>query len=240
MTTELEEERDFLLRSLEDLEAERAAGDISDADYAALRDEYTARAADVLRALSDGPGRDFASGGDAIPHRGRRVVAAAAVVAVAVLLGVLVASRSGERLPGQPSSGTVEAGPAEQVNQARTLVAEGKAGEALRLYQRVLDDDPHNAAALADIGWLLHQSGRPEDALAYLDRAVAADPRYADAHFFRGVVLWKAKGDAVAGADELRLALANDPSPELRETASAFLREAEAAAGGAAGPQPPG
>lgn len=45
------DERAFLLRSLRDLEEERAAGDIDDADYQALRSRYTARAAAVLRAL---------------------------------------------------------------------------------------------------------------------------------------------------------------------------------------------
>ena len=49
--TELEEERDFLLRSLDDLDQERAAGDIDEADYQALHDDYTARAARVLRHL---------------------------------------------------------------------------------------------------------------------------------------------------------------------------------------------
>lgn len=48
----LEEEREFFLRSLQDLEAERAAGDIDEVDYLALRDDYTARAAEVLRQLS--------------------------------------------------------------------------------------------------------------------------------------------------------------------------------------------
>ena len=43
MTTGLDEERDFLLNSLRDLEAERNAGDITEADYIALRDDYTAR-----------------------------------------------------------------------------------------------------------------------------------------------------------------------------------------------------
>jgi hypothetical protein len=47
---ELDDERAFLLASLEDLERERAAGDIGDADYALLRDRYTRRAAEVLRA----------------------------------------------------------------------------------------------------------------------------------------------------------------------------------------------
>ncbi len=48
----LEEERDFLLRSLEDLEAEHQAGDLDDGDYVTLKDDYTARAARVLRALN--------------------------------------------------------------------------------------------------------------------------------------------------------------------------------------------
>jgi len=48
---ELEEERDFLLRSLDDLDRERTAGDLDPADYMALKDDYTARAAAVLRAI---------------------------------------------------------------------------------------------------------------------------------------------------------------------------------------------
>ena len=41
----LEEERKFLLDSLRDVERERAAGDIDDADYATLKSGYTQRAA---------------------------------------------------------------------------------------------------------------------------------------------------------------------------------------------------
>ena len=47
----LEEERDFLLRSLDDLEEEYAAGDVEEDDYRALRDDYTQRAATVLRSI---------------------------------------------------------------------------------------------------------------------------------------------------------------------------------------------
>jgi hypothetical protein len=49
----LEEERDFLLRSLEDLEREYAAGDVDDSDFEELKDDYTARAAAVIRAIED-------------------------------------------------------------------------------------------------------------------------------------------------------------------------------------------
>ena len=50
----LEEERAFLLRSLTDLEREYEAGDVDDQDYVALKDDYTARAAGVLRAIEAG------------------------------------------------------------------------------------------------------------------------------------------------------------------------------------------
>ncbi|MCU1495802.1 MAG: cytochrome c biosis factor [Acidimicrobiaceae bacterium] len=49
---DLAEERDFLLRSIEDLEREHAAGDVDDADYAALRAGYVGRAAATLREIS--------------------------------------------------------------------------------------------------------------------------------------------------------------------------------------------
>ena len=50
---ELEEERDFLLRSLDDLEAEREAGDLEPDDYETLRDDYTRRAAAILRSIEE-------------------------------------------------------------------------------------------------------------------------------------------------------------------------------------------
>ena len=50
-TADLVEERDYLLRSIEDLEREHAAGDIDDADYRNLRAGYVERAAAAIRAL---------------------------------------------------------------------------------------------------------------------------------------------------------------------------------------------
>ncbi|MDQ6616327.1 MAG: hypothetical protein M3083_16690, partial [Actinomycetota bacterium] len=52
----LRQEREFLLRSLADLDAEYEAGDIEEKDYRSLTDDYTARAAAVLRAI-DGSAR---------------------------------------------------------------------------------------------------------------------------------------------------------------------------------------
>ena len=47
----LEEQRDFLLRSIEDLDRELAAGDLDADDHRTLRDDYTARAAALIRSI---------------------------------------------------------------------------------------------------------------------------------------------------------------------------------------------
>jgi len=52
----LEQEREFLLRSLADLDAEFEAGDIEEDDYRSLTDDYTARTAAVLKAIQAASG----------------------------------------------------------------------------------------------------------------------------------------------------------------------------------------
>ncbi len=62
---ELEAERDFLLRSLRDLRAEREAGEIEEADFIALSESYTARAGRALRRLQELDQAGVGSVGDA-------------------------------------------------------------------------------------------------------------------------------------------------------------------------------
>ena len=104
MSDDLRHEQQFLLRSLRDLDNEREAGDIDDADYAALRDGYIARTAAITRELE---GVEVAT--PAVP-RGwvRRILVIVCVVAVGAGAGIWVARQSGQRLPGQSSSGAIE------------------------------------------------------------------------------------------------------------------------------------
>ncbi|MEN9504759.1 MAG: hypothetical protein RI958_685, partial [Actinomycetota bacterium] len=147
----LEEERRFLLRSLDDLERERAAGDVDDDDYLTLRDGYVARAAAVLRSID--------AGRAALPPRRRvsRVVIAAwvvGVVAVASLSGWLVARSSGQRLSGQVMTG----GEVDEIGvalaEARSLLGSDPL-RASELYADVLSRDPSNAEARTYTAWLL-------------------------------------------------------------------------------------
>jgi tetratricopeptide (TPR) repeat protein len=248
---DLQQERDFLLRSLSDLERERAAGDMEEADFLALRDGYTARAAAVLRALeaarvsapaSDGsPGRKAA----AVSPRRRRflrpVLAATLVGAVAALAGLLVAASAGDRLPGQTVSGGPSVGEIDRLAQARSLLSQGKTVEAIKKYDEVLRTDPRQPEALAYRGWLLRLAGVAASAPQLVDRgqqsveaAIASDPSYADAHFFRGVILLEDRNQPASAVTELRLFLTTNPPQALRSAVEEVLNRALAASG-----QPP-
>jgi tetratricopeptide (TPR) repeat protein len=223
--TELDEERHFLLRSLRDLEREHAAGDIDETDYATLKDDYTARAAAVLRALEDG-GDDVAP----IPAPRRRTwIAVVAVVALALVAGALVARSSGERVAGRPSSGNIRESSGDLLAQARQLVGEGKAVEAVKLYDKVLADDPRNAEAWTYRGWIIRLAGLPDKGLESIDKGIAADPGYPDAHFFKGVILFRDRNDPAAAIPELQAFLATNPAPEMKTAVEGVLQEAQSA-----------
>ncbi|MBW3626597.1 MAG: tetratricopeptide repeat protein [Actinobacteria bacterium] len=245
----LEAERDFLLRSIEDLEAERAAGELDDARYRELLDRYTARAAAVLRSLEGGD----PPGPATPPAPGRRgLLAGAAVVAVAAVAGVLLASSLGLRQPGQTVTGNDQSGAdpgaafARQVElapddidarlaYARFLLASDRPVDALREFDTAARLDPGNAEAHAYGGWILSLAGLYDEALSRLDAAVAADPEYPDAHFFRGMALREGRDDAAGAAEELRTYLALAPDGPLREQVEAVLAEMEAGAGESGG-----
>ena len=249
---ELAEERDFLLRSLRDLEAERSAGDVDDHDYAVLAEGYTARAAAVLRAL-DGRRAAADSGDETVPAvspplrsrlRPRTVIVAAVVVVFAVAAGILVARNAGQRLPGQTVSGST---PGSQVPQLLAkAAADVQANDilgALKTFQQVLAIDPRNVEALAGQGWLVAITGNTAHDRSLLDRGLASirsaeqiDPSYPSAHFFAGSILLD-EGDAKGAVTEFQQYLTADPSSPQAALVRKDLQTAQALA---AGTLPPG
>lgn len=247
----LEEERDFLLRSLEDLEREREAGDVDDADYRTLKDGYTSRAADVLRQLSAGDrSSDIdavlgAGGGDASRaaprRRGPAIVAwVAGIVAVAVLAGWLVARYSGERLPGQIASGNIESDSVSGfLADARAKLNPTDPGPAIEAYSQVLELEPGNVEALTYLGWLsvlsafqsedeeqgiqLYQTG-----LLLLRQATTIDETYADPHCFLGIAFSRG-GDDEAAAPEFERCLELNPPSDTRQMVEAALERTQSA-----------
>ena len=233
----LETERDFLLRSIADLDAEEVAGDLDHEDHDALRDDYVARAAAVIRALDaatpDDP-TDFRRVADPGGSRTRRksgVIAVAACLAVAALAGVLLAHSVGSRPAGAPLSGSLPTTTSEQLDRAAQLIGNGKAVDAIKLYDKILKGDPKQPVALAYRGWLIRLAGLKDEGFAYEERAVAADPSYPDAHFFRGMMLWQDKSDPAGAVAEFRLFLANRPPQAMVSLVEDALRRASQDAG---------
>ena len=227
---ELEEERDFLLRSLDDLEREKQAGDLDDDDYQMLKDDYTARAAQALRALQQG--RPVPPAREGARRRGRRALAVVVVAAMAGSAGLVVAASSGARLPGDTITGDIRQTVAGQLQQAAALAQQGDFTEALRIYDEVLVEDPANVEALSERGLLLvslaSATGRPgldDQGRASIERALAIDPDNPRALFYLGLAL-RLQGDAAAAADAFSDALAADPPPSLRQAIEAFLASA--------------
>jgi tetratricopeptide (TPR) repeat protein len=210
----------FLLQSLRDLEAEHAAGDLSDEDYEALRDDYTSRAARALRAEERGKAPPTPVKRRRSPGQWALIVAG--IVGFAVLAGVLMAQASGERRQGETATGEIDETPTQAAGACIELTARQQqtgdvaTEEVLGCYQRVLEDDPGNAVARTYLGWTLFLTARQasdvlgEEDLAdlyieahrQLDRAVEADPRYADARAFQ-VVLAANEGRYEEAAEHL-------------------------------------
>lgn len=148
----LEEQRSFLLASLRDLEAEHDAGDIDDGDYAGLNDDYTARAAAVIRAI-DGHYALVAVRRRPVSWS-RRLAAVAVVVLIAIGAGVFVARSAGQRTAGATISGGTRQSTRDQLLTARQLQAQRDYDGAIKVYDQVLQTDPVNVEALSFRGWM--------------------------------------------------------------------------------------
>lgn len=197
----LEEQRDFLLRSLTDLDREHDAGDLDDHDHAELRDDYTARAAEVIRAIADQ--HDAFADAKRPRSLGRTIAWVAGVAVFALISGAMVASALGARKPGESASGgiTVRQTASQRANQCLAKM-QSAPDSALTCLEKVRKEDPENAVALTWLGWLLSLGAEnvadPTDrvqlqalAAVRLDEAVNSDPNYSYARAFRAVVAYR-------------------------------------------------
>jgi hypothetical protein len=226
---ELEEQRRFLLRSITDLDREHQYGDVDDHDYETLRDGYTARAASVLRAIEAGQS-------EAPARRRRRPIVRAAwivgTVLVASLAGWLVASASGQRLPGQSITGGLPGDDvALKLAQARQLLGVDPT-QAIIHYQQVLDLQPDNVEALTYKGWLIAQTDSTLTAsgVALLRQAITVDPTYADPHCFLAITSARfvQPPDLDTARSEAQACLANDPPSQMIGMIQGFIASLDA------------
>lgn len=219
----LEEERDFLLRSLQDLEREYAAGDVDQSDYEELKDDYTARAAAAIRAVDD----RSAAVKSLRPQRNwkRTALGLVLVGVVAVGAGWIVFRNAGTRAPGQGLTGDARQDSSNLILQAQGLTGQAQASlqagdsakalkqfeSAVQTYDEALEISPENVQAMTYRGWVLHTIALNSEASVaaqldaqarqYLDEAIATDPTFSDARVFRAILERNAGEFAAAQAD---------------------------------------
>lgn len=238
---DLEEQRELLFRSLDDLEREHAAGELDDADYEVLRDETTRRAAEVVRAVETGRVEIAERPG---PNRVRLALGALVVVVVGLAAGLAVANASGTRQVGEFGSGEIRDLTDDRLQEATELAQSGDIQGALERYDGVLADDPANVEALSERGLLLASLSQAADLPGLLvsgrssvEQALAVDPGNPRALFYLGLIQ-RLAGEEDAAVATLEDALAADPPPVLRATIEGFLSEQDAGPGPAGSGEP--
>jgi tetratricopeptide (TPR) repeat protein len=220
----LEEQRDFLLRSLADLEREHEAGDVDDHDYVTLKDDYTARAARTIRAIEAHHARVAV----ARPPRSwsRTLATVAAVVAFAVVAGVLVARFAGRREAGDALTGDIRESTRTQLDNGRLALQQERYDDAIEIYDAVLADQPDNVEAMAYKGRAEIGNGDMDGVLTLID-AAEADPDYPDTHYFlAGAFAIARRYDSAL--QELDRFDALDPPPDLASAADDLRSQIEA------------
>ncbi len=253
----LADERGFLLASLDDLEVERAAGDLTETDYLALRTTYERRVIDVVSSLADGSVSEEGAPAVGEPRWGerserrrwaRRALAVAAVAAVALGAGLMVDGSAGNRLPTQAITGSLPPAIGNELIDAQDALVKGDELQALKLFQAVLKAQPDEPEALTYWGWIVASSGAASGnksllarGIASMEAAVKADPTYSSTYLLLGLT-HLGSGDPKAAMSELRHYLALGPPAADTRTAKAALAKAEteAAAPPSHGKPPPG
>ena len=214
----LEEERDFLLASIRDLEREHEVGDVDDLDFAELREGYLARAATVMHAIDDcrhglDQARDerAAAGG-----RGRRAAMwGVGSVAFAVVAGLLLANALGSRGTNDQITGA-GAIPRSATERCRGIRFD-KTPEIIACWRKVLADEPDNVEALTYQGWAMVRGGDSTGGSKLFDRVLVLDPKYPDVRVFRATVA-KNAGDFATANAELTTLYSLNPSPIIIST----------------------
>lgn len=194
-----------------------------------------------LRALRPPVGGN-GSGTSELPGADRRRVLVAVLVGT-LLVGAVVpvlARAVGNRTSGQPITGdTVAGGPlaffeqrvaqhpndvAARLDLAQGYLQAGDAKSAVAQYLAVLNLDPRNAEAHANLGFVLYQAGRAEDGLQAVDQALAVDPTYPEALYFKGIILLRGLNRPADAAAAFRAYLEAAPYGSHRSEVEALIR----------------
>ncbi len=179
------------MRSLDDLELERESGGIDDESYAELHDDYTARAAAVIRTLRDGVDVTPASAPRSPDRSRRRALLIAGIALFAVLAGVSLAYALGARLPGQTASGNSTAAPSTTNASQKAVLARIKDLEAK------VNATPDDYDLRLQLARAYEENSDLANAIKQSDDAITIDPNRPEGHANAARLLYLASEQVV-------------------------------------------
>lgn len=97
--------------------------------------------------------------------------------------------------------------------QGNELLANGMLGEATQSYLRAVSLDPANAAAHLNLGFVLKEQNRKEDAVRHLEEAIRINSKLEDAHYVLGMMA-EERGELDAAITHYSTALESKPDFE--------------------------
>ena len=206
----------------------------------------------VASAVAARRAQPWSGNGNGTHSRARRIVPTVVltvVVVVAVVSVLLSTART--RAPGQPFTGGIPGTSAasaadvlsffeQRVRQhpndlaARLDLAErylqsGRIRPAIDQYLAALQIDPQNTEARATLGFVIYRAGRANEGLRIVNQALARDPSYPEALFYKGVILLRGLDRPSPAAEAFRAYLGAAPFGARRAEAQDLLAEAEGA-----------
>jgi tetratricopeptide (TPR) repeat protein len=181
----------------------------------------------------------------------RKLLAMAGVAGLAVaIIAVLLAGALRTRAPGQPITGGVGNGTsisalaffqkrvsdhprdlAARLDLAVQYLGSGDVQGAIAQYLVALQIDPTNPEAHAELGFLIYRAGKAEDGLRTVQQALNVKPDYAQALYYKGVILLRGLNRPTDARDAFRSYLRAAPYGALRSEVEALLKEAEGSSG---------
>ena len=180
-----ENEKYFLLKSLDDLDGELAKGDITEKDYAQLTRNYKRRLIKLTK-------QETSSRNEPKLHNAKKTwFSVFFLVVLALISGIAIANWSGERTGSETITGSIRKSTVTKLQEAQRLLSDSeKWGEAISIYDEVLEDQPSNVEALTYRAWLQYRLGEGSDPLikAWIEVRIL-NHEFADAIVFLTIAL---------------------------------------------------
>ena len=130
------------------------------------------------------------------------------MVLLGVVAGITVSQTSGDRSEGESITGSIRKSVNTQISEAQMLLGNrDRWGEAIEIFDQVLEVQPSNVEAMTYRSWLNYQSGADADIqIAAWEEVLVLEPSYPDALVFISIALSNEgrHSQAATYLDELR------------------------------------